>query len=88
MLGFTTYMNECVENLERHSSLLSDKRLVAWIHTQRIADEYGASFAFDDPNSKISLSDPRIQLTLKAFEKRMEEWKKSVDKEVANGKSS
>lgn len=79
-------MNECVEFLETSlSSAQSDKHVVAWVKLLSIIEEIGTSFSFDDPGGVVSLSESRIQLMLKGFEKRLGAWNRDVGSDVMNG---
>lgn len=89
MLRFTTWMAECVDYLETSQDAApTDKRLVAWVRLQRIMEEFGTAFAFDDPSETVSLIEPRTQLMLKGFEKKLEIWKSNTPSLVLNGKLS
>lgn len=86
MLRFTNYMAECVEFLESSpNALLNDRRLVAWIQLQRIMEGCSTSFEFDDPSATVSLEEPRIQLMLKGFEKKLKGWRENLIDGVMNG---
>lgn len=79
MLPWSSFTTTC-SNFLAHSdyALEADSYLVAWSEMQHIAEDCGQYFAFDDPTVP-PMSDPRLQLTLKGFEKRLEDWKKCVD---------
>jgi hypothetical protein len=64
------------------SPILADKKVVALVKLQRIADETNTAFGFDDPSTSFSLSEMRIQVVLRLFDKRMKEWRDSLDKDV------
>jgi hypothetical protein len=81
ILLFNSWMEECVIMLER-SKLLDDRRTIAWLKLQRIADEANTAFGFDDASTSFSLSELRMQIILRIFDRRMQDWKKSVPKEV------
>ena len=81
ILLFNSWMEECVVMLER-SKLLDDRRIIAWLKLQRIADEANTAFGFDDASTSFSLSELRMQIILRIFDRRMHDWKKSVPKEV------
>ncbi|KAF2643938.1 hypothetical protein P280DRAFT_466659 [Massarina eburnea CBS 473.64] len=81
ILLFNSWMEECQVILSQ-SPLLHDKRIVAWLRLQRIADEAYTAFGFDDASTSFTLSELRLQAILKMFEKRMREWKQSVPDEV------
>ncbi|KAF2014967.1 hypothetical protein BU24DRAFT_371826 [Aaosphaeria arxii CBS 175.79] len=80
-LLFNSWMEECLGLLQK-STLLEDKRVVAWLKLQRIADEAYTAFGFDDASTSFSLSELRLQVILRIFERRMQEWKKSIPPEV------
>ena len=85
LLRFSNYMAECEEYLETSSDAApTDKRLIAWVKIQRIIEEAGNAFSFDDPSATPSLAEPRIQLMLKGFEKKMESWKTSTARGIMN----
>lgn len=88
MLRFSNYMSECIEFLENSpNAALNDHRLIAWIQLQRIMEECSTSFAFDDPSAIISLEEPRIQLMLKGFEKKLNGWRESLRPGIMNGEA-
>lgn len=87
MLRFTNWMAECVEFIEKSADAApTDRRLVEWVKIQRIAEEAGTAFAFDDPSATVSLMEPRVQFTLKGFEKQLEDWKRRLAPGAMNGK--
>jgi hypothetical protein len=81
ILLFNSWMEECVIMLEK-SKLLDDRRTIAWLKLQRIADEANTAFGFDDASTSFSLSELRMQIILRIFDRRMQDWKKSVPAEV------
>lgn len=81
ILLFNSWMDECLNMLEK-SPLQADQRTLAWLKMQRIADEANTSFGFDDASTSFSLSELRMQMILRIFERRMHDWKKSVPIEV------
>lgn len=64
------------------SPLQVDQRTLAWLKLQRIADEANTAFGFDDASTSFSLSELRMQMILRIFERRMHDWRKSVPKDV------
>jgi hypothetical protein len=84
ILQFNSWMVECAAMLEK-SKLLDDQRVTAWLKLQRIADEANTAFGFDDASTSFSLSELRMQIILRVFDRRMQDWKKSVPDEVMNG---
>ncbi|KAF1945888.1 hypothetical protein EJ02DRAFT_500335 [Clathrospora elynae] len=81
ILLFNSWMQECLHILEK-SKLLDDKRIVAWLNLQRIADEANTAFGFDDASTSFSLSELRMQIILRIFDRRMQDWKTSVSDDV------
>jgi hypothetical protein len=81
ILLFNSWMEECVGMLDK-SKLLDDRRIIAWLKLQRIADEANTAFGFDDASTSFSLSELRMQIILRIFDRRMQDWKKSVPNEV------
>ncbi|KAF2851708.1 hypothetical protein T440DRAFT_394460 [Plenodomus tracheiphilus IPT5] len=81
MLLFNSWMEECFVMLQK-SKLLEDKRIVAQLKLQRIADEANTAFGFDDASTSFSLSELRMQIILRIFDRRMQDWRKSVPDDV------
>lgn len=81
ILLFNAWMEEC-QNLLQKSPILEDKRLLAWLRLQRIADDAYTAFGFDDASTSFTLSELRLQAILRIFERRMQDWKKSVPDDV------
>ncbi|KAF2470167.1 uncharacterized protein BDR25DRAFT_226806 [Lindgomyces ingoldianus] len=81
ILLYNSWMEECLSLLQK-SPILDDRRLVAWLKLQRIADEAMTAFGFDDASTSFSLSELRLQVILRIFERRMQDWKKSIPPEV------
>ncbi|KAF3009822.1 hypothetical protein E8E13_010294 [Curvularia kusanoi] len=81
ILLFNSWMEECINMLEK-SPLQTDQRTLAWLKLQRIADEANTAFGFDDASTSFTLSELRMQMILRIFERRMHDWKKSVPKDA------
>ena len=81
ILLYNAWMGEC-EALLLKSPQMGDKRIIAWLRLQRIADEAYTAFGFDDASTSFELSELRLRAILKIFEQRMQEWRKSVPDEV------
>ncbi|KAF1967875.1 hypothetical protein BU23DRAFT_482088 [Bimuria novae-zelandiae CBS 107.79] len=77
ILLYNAWMGEC-ESLLLKSPKTEDKRLIAWLRLQRIADEAYTAFGFDDPSTSFEMSELRLQAILKIFERKMQEWRKGV----------
>ena len=67
------------------SALPSDKCIVAWVKLLKISEEIGTSFSLDDPSNRVRLSESRVQLRHKGFEKRLEGWKKQFGSDGVHG---
>jgi hypothetical protein len=81
ILLFNSWMEECTNLLEK-SKLLEDQRIIAWLKLQRIADEANTAFGFDDASTSFSLSELRMQIILRIFDRRMQDWKRSIPDDV------
>jgi len=66
----------------KKSPKMEDKRTIAWLRLQRIADEANTAFGFDDASTSFTLSELRMHAILKIFERRMMEWKQSIPEDV------
>lgn len=85
ILLYNSWMEESLSLLNK-SPILTDRRVVAWLKLQRIADEAMTAFGFDDASTSFSLSELRMQVILRAFERRMEDWRRSIPRDVMNCK--
>lgn len=75
-LRYSSWMADCSEVLRTSPDAApTDKRFVAWVQLQRLAEECGTSFALDSPDDTVSLTDARTQLMLQSYEKQLEAWK-------------
>lgn len=82
-------MDECLEILENSPDALpSDKTLIHLIKLTHLLEEVGFQFSTDDPESTVSFSDPKVQYTLKAFEKQLIQWKKELPPETYSRRST
>jgi len=70
-------MAESLSLLDKSPSLM-DQRIAALVRLQRIADEATTAFGFDDASTSFSLDELRMQVILRSFERRMEEWRQST----------
>lgn len=86
LLRFTKFMDECIEVLESSPEASpTDRNLCQWVKLQKIAEEVGIGFAFDDPNANVSIDDERVQFSLKGFARQLEEWRSKCPKEDWQG---
>jgi hypothetical protein len=78
-------MDECIEIMESSSEALpSDKLLCHHVKLQRINEDVGVSFSMDDPSASVSISDPKVQYSLRGFERNLADWTKGVGKDATN----
>ena len=86
MLRFNSWMRECLSFLENSPmSTVFDKRLAARVRLQNIAEEFASALSLDDPDDTSIVLDSRTQLTVKAFERRLTEWRERLDPDITNG---
>lgn len=89
LLRWHSYMDECIEILEKSTdSLPSDKALIRWVKLAQITEEVGFQFSNDEPDSNATFSDPKIQYTVRAFEKQLEQWRRETPAEHYSCESS
>ena len=88
MLRYNSWVGDCLKYLEAAPNAApSDKLLIGWVKLLNIAEEVASSLSFDDPRNMPSLSEPRVQLMLKSFEKQLETWKDGLITGGANGET-
>ncbi|KAE8348423.1 hypothetical protein BDV28DRAFT_161368 [Aspergillus coremiiformis] len=74
LVRWTPYMDECVEILEKSpDSLPSDKVMVQWAKLVHIIEDIHQQISPDDAGSIVAFSEPKVQYTLKVFEKQLEQ---------------
>jgi hypothetical protein len=81
ILLFNSWMEECQVLLQK-SHTLEDRRIVACLKLQRIADEAYSAFGLDDASTSFTLSELRLRATLRIFDRRMQDWRKSIPAEI------
>jgi hypothetical protein len=81
ILLFNSWMEECQILLQK-SRILEDRRILACLKLQRIADEAYTAFGLDDASTSFTLSELRLQAILRIFDRRMQDWKNSIPDEV------
>jgi hypothetical protein len=83
LIRWSSFMAESVDILESSPDAApTDKYLCHLVWTHKLAEDVGIQFSMDDPSSGISVGDPRTQYALKAFERELERYKKSVPEEL------
>ncbi|CRG90252.1 Transcriptional regulatory protein SEF1 [Talaromyces islandicus] len=80
MLQYNDWIKECVRMLSQ-SPIDSDRRLAIWFELQIITDEALSSFGLDDTASTAPLTETRVNAVLRLFDKKMDDWKDSLDAE-------
>lgn len=89
LVRWQPYMDECLGILENSPDALpSDKTLIQLVKLTHLSEEVGIQFSADDPGPSVSFWDPKVQYTLKAFEKQLYQWRKDVSPEDYSRKSS
>ncbi|KAF3932629.1 hypothetical protein ABW19_dt0200584 [Dactylella cylindrospora] len=82
LLRYAPYMGDCIEFIESSpEATVNDKVICQWIKLQRITEEVGIAFGYEDSVAKVNLAETRIQFALKGFERQLEEWEKNLPKE-------
>ena len=75
LIRWSPYADECIEILNTAKDAVpSDRWLCHLVRAQHIAEDIGLEFSMDDPASPLSLTDPKTQYHLKAFERQLREW--------------
>ncbi len=73
-------MSDCLEVLESSpEATLLDRRLAAWVRLQNIADDWSKT---------VGLINPHVELSLKGFERQLQQWKEAAGPGVINCKLS
>lgn len=89
LVRWSAYMEESLEVLARAPDALpSDRWLAHVVRAQHIAEEVGYQFSMDDPPSDVSITQPKVQYQLKAFEKQLDEWRRSSTKDMPQSSNS
>lgn len=77
LVRWTPYMDECIEILEKSSDALpSDKVMIHWAKLVHIIEDIHQQFCPDDTGSIVAFSEPKVQYTLKVFEKQLEQLRR------------
>jgi len=80
-------MDECLEIMAKSPDALpSDKLLCHLVRAQHITEDISFQFSMDDPAAAISITDPKTQFHMKAFERKLQEWREVVANDPPNGK--
>jgi hypothetical protein len=87
ILLFNSWMEECQVLLQK-SRIPEDRSILAYLKLQRIADEAYTAFGLDDASTSFTLSELRLQATLRIFDRRMQEWRNSIPDDIMTCMSS
>lgn len=83
LIRWSPYADECIEILRTSPDALpSDKLFCHLVRGQHIAEDIGLEFSMDDPASQLTLTDPKTQYHLKAFERQMVAWQEMASKDL------
>lgn len=89
MIRYSNYIGESIKLLETSPEARpSDRMLIEMAKLQKIGEDVFLTFEFEDPAANISITEPRIQLSLRSFIQRLEEWKANVPAGLWNGTCS
>lgn len=79
LIRWQPYMDECIEILETSPDALpSDQTVIRWAKLARLTEDVSFQFSVDDPSSELTVSDPKVLYTLKAFERQLQQWKEDI----------
>jgi hypothetical protein len=88
LIRWSSFMDDCLKVLENSPEAApSDKILCQWVRSQHIAEEIGTQFSMDDPVASVSIADSKVQISLKGFERDLENWNSQVPVDIKSRKS-
>jgi len=80
MLRSNSWLKECLDYVEANANpSYLDNCLVAWVNLLQITEEICSSFSYDDPGNMANIAEPRVQITLSGFEKKLLAWKERFE---------
>ncbi len=82
LVRWSSYLEDSVQAFSRPEAQPGDRWLACLCNLAHIAEEVAIVFDMDDPTSSISFTDTKTQYHLKAFEKQLAQWRKSVPEHV------
>jgi hypothetical protein len=75
-------MDECVAILENSPDALpSDKAVIQWARVAHMTEDINFQLSSDD-TVYVPFTDPKVQYTVKVFEKQLEQWKRETPPEI------
>lgn len=81
LLRWNQHMDECLEIMEGSSETVpSDDSLLHWLKLGYIMEQVCTHFALDQGSNTFKLEDPRVQYTLKTYEKQLQKWEGGISK--------
>jgi hypothetical protein len=70
---------QCIDALQKSTCItLQDHQLIAWVRLEVIMKDVTQLLGLSDTDSPADVADIRTQCTIKAFEDRLERWKKAL----------
>ena len=63
----------------------TDDYFCALVWTHRISEDIGQQFTMDDPDDTVNINEPRVAYTLKKLERDLDQYQKSLPKELMQG---
>ena len=83
---FTTLMEESLGVMETTTNgAPTDHGLCAWVRLQCIMEQFSASCSMSDPCATTDIAEPRVQHTIRNFEKQIRTWKDNCKIDILNG---
>ncbi|KAF7133991.1 hypothetical protein CNMCM5793_005517 [Aspergillus hiratsukae] len=82
LVRWQPYMDECVAILENSPDALpSDKAVIQWARLAHMTEDINFQLSSDD-TVYVPFTDPKVQYTVKVFEKQLEQWKRETPPEI------
>lgn len=87
-MPYNSWVRDCLAVLNSTATThIGDRRLVAWIHLQKLAEETLAMAGIDGSSSGRS-QDSRTHLNLKSGLERVKAWRHTVSDDIMHGSFS
>ncbi|KAK1768430.1 putative fungal-specific transcription protein [Phialemonium atrogriseum] len=79
LVRWSSFMAECMDVLESSPDAApTDKYLCHLVWCHKLAEDVGIQFSMDDPSTAVSIADARTQYALRAFERELDRYRKSI----------
>lgn len=86
LIRWTKFMAESWDMLRTSAERApTDEYFCALVWTHRISEDVGQQFTMDDPDDPVNINEPRVAYTLKKLERDLEQYQKSLPKELMQG---